>query len=41
LEWIYGFGDRFGIIYVDFDWSAPPSSAPNGSARQPARMPWR
>jgi beta-glucosidase len=19
LEWVYGFGDRFGLIYVDFD----------------------
>jgi len=38
LEWLSGFGDRFGLIYVDFDTlERTPSSARNGSGRPPGR----
>jgi Glycosyl hydrolase family 1 len=41
LEWNAGFGNRFGIVYVDFETLArTPSSAPSGSGRQRATTRW-
>jgi hypothetical protein len=41
FECIAGYGDRFGLIYVDFDTlERSPSSAPNGSGKPRGRMLW-
>jgi beta-glucosidase/6-phospho-beta-glucosidase/beta-galactosidase len=36
FEWIYGYGNRFGLIYVPTSThsSERPNSAPNGSGKQ-------
>jgi len=38
LEWNGGYGNRFGLIYVDFETQQRfPKLAPSGSARRPGR----
>ena len=41
FEWINGYGDRFGIVHVDFKTQKPPRSlAHSGFVRRHGAMPW-
>jgi hypothetical protein len=37
FEWIYGYGNRFGLIYIDFDTLSGSRSSARWSGRPPAK----